>query len=189
MEQKTLIITLSLLIIAAAVAFNFEEFTGKTYESVTVLQESLAEQPKGEGSVSVEPKVITAGEYIYVTIKPGDRCIDNEITIYKTDKKLPVTRFKKSAQYKGSSTGTSKYCQEATIQYKTWNSWMEGDYYVQVQELPMKVTGKIKERTAYYTDDFKIKASESYPKVIISNVGDLISNPQIISGQRYIFQD
>jgi hypothetical protein len=188
MDKKTIIITLSILIIAASVAFNFEEFTGQA-SRLTVLQESLAEQPKGEGSVSVEPKVIEAGDYIHITIKPGNTCIDNEITIYKTDRKLPVTRFKKSAQYKGSSTGTVKYCKEATIQYKTWNSWAEGDYYVQVKELPMKVTGKIKERTVYYTDDFKIKATESYPKIIISNIGDLISNPQKISGQRYIFKD
>ena len=188
MEQKTLIITLSILIVVAAVAFNFEDFTGQA-SRLTVLQESLAAQPKGEGSVTVEPKVIEAGDYIYITIKPGNTCIDNEITIYKTDRKLPVTRFKKSAQYKGSSTGTTKYCKEATIQYKTWNSWAEGDYYVQVKELPMKVTGKIKERTIYYTDDFKIKASTTYPKLIITNKGDLISNPQIISGQRYIFQD
>lgn len=188
MEQKTLIITLSILIIVAAVAFNFEQFTGESTK-LSVLQDSLTAQPKGSGSVSVEPKVIQAGEYIYITIKPGDTCIDNDISIYKTDRKLPVTRFKKSAQYKGSSTGTVKYCQEATVQYKTWNSWQEGDYYVQLRELPMKVTGKVNERTTYYTDDFKIKATESYPKIVISNIGDLISNPQIISGQRYIFHD
>lgn len=190
MEQKTLIITLSILIIAATVAFNFGEFTGQAGR-ITILQESLAAQPKGEGSVSVEPKTITAGEIIYITITPGNTCIDNDITIYREGQKIPVARFKKPAYtYMGrGSTGTSKYCQEATIQYKTWNNWKEGNYYVQVRELPMKVTGKIKERTTYHTDDFYIKSAESYQKVITSKIGDLRSNPQTISGQRYIFSD
>jgi len=186
MEQKTLIITLSLLIVIAAVAFNFEEFTGQAGR-INVLQESLTAQPKGEGSVSVEPKIVEAGEHILITIKPGDKCINNEITIYKTDRKIPVARFKKPAAYKGSSTGTAKYCQEATIKYKTMNSWTEGDYYVQARVLPMRVTGRITERITYYTDDFKIKTPAKYQKIIISDIGDLLSNPQLVSGQRYIF--
>ena len=189
MDKKLLIMSLAVIIAAAIVFFNFEEFTGQAGR-LTVLEKSLAAQPQGEGSVSVEPKVITSGEKIYITIKPGDRCIDNEITIYKKGKVLPAARFEKSAKYKGSTTGISKYCGEgeAIIKYKTWNSW-EGDYYVEVKELPQKVTGKIKSRTTYYTDDFEIKKAENYPKLIISKIGSLIDSPQKIFGQRYIFKD
>ena len=195
-DKKTLIIFLSIIIAMATIAFNFESFTGQAGR-LWVLQESLESQSKGEGSVSVEPKVIEAGEKIYITIKPGDTCIDNEITIYKKDRKLPIIRFEKAAIYEGSNkgtsryqgTGTSKYCKEATIQYKTWNNWESGDYYVEVKELPKKMTGKIDARTKYYTDDFEIKESGSYPKVIFSEIGNIVSHPQKIFGQRYIFED
>ena len=53
----------------------------------------------------------------------------------------------------------------------------------------MKMTGNVKARTKYYTDDFEIVESGSYPKVILSKMGSLISNPQIIFGQRYIFEN
>lgn len=188
MNKRLLLIFLTIIVIAATVAFNFESFTGQAGR-LSVLQKSLAAQPKGDGSVTVEPKEILAGEKISITIKPGDICIDNEITIYMEGRRLPVVRFDKPAKYKGSATGTSKYCEEATIKYKTWNSWEPGDYYVEVKELPMKMTGKIEARTKYYTDDFKIKEPMNYPKLIISYVGSLISNPQQVFGQRYIFRD
>ena len=187
-DKKTLIIFLSIIIAMATIAFNFESFTGQAGR-LWVLQESLESQLKGEGSVSVEPKFIEAGEKIYITITPGDACIDDEITIYRKDRKLPIVRFEKPAKYKGSSTGTAKYCKEATIQYKTWNNWEIGEYYVEVKELPKKMTGKIDARTKYYTDDFEIKESVSYPKVIFSEIGNIVNHPQKIFGQRYIFKD
>ena len=82
MDKKLLIISLSIILVFTTVAFNFEKFTGQAGR-LWVLQESLAEQCKGEGSVSVEPKIIEAGDKLYITIKPGDICIDNEIIIYK----------------------------------------------------------------------------------------------------------
>lgn len=195
MDKKTLLISLVLIIVIVTISFNFENFTGQAGR-LWVQQESLTEQPKGEGSVSIEPKVITAGEQIYITITPGDTCIDNEITIYKKDRKLPVARFEKafipssrdSARYQ--VTSSSKYCEEVTVQYKTWNNWEEGDYYVEVKDLPLtKMTGQIKARTTYYTDDFQIVSPTSYTRVIISKIGNLVRNPQIIFGQRYIFRN
>ncbi|MBL7147277.1 MAG: hypothetical protein ISS82_00435 [Nanoarchaeota archaeon] len=188
MDKKLLIISLSIILVFTAVAFNFEKFTGQAGR-LWVLQKSLTAESKGDGSVEVEPKGIEAGDKIYITIKPGDVCIDNEITIYREDKVRPIVRFEKSNEYKGSSTGVAKYCEEAKIQYKTWNSWEPGEYYVEVKELPMKMTGNVKARTKYYTDDFEIVESGSYPKVILSKMGSLISNPQIIFGQRYIFEN
>jgi len=187
-DKKTIVIFLSIIIVLATVAFSFESFTGQAGR-LWVLEESMKSQPKGEGSVTVEPAVIMAGEKIQITIKPGDICIDNEIQIYKEGRVRKIIEFKKSAQQEGGYTGVAKYCEEATIQYKTWNSWTEGDYYVQVRELPMKTTGKVESRTTYYTDDFKIKETKNYPKIIFSKIGSFISNPRTIFGQRYVFEN
>jgi len=185
-DKKIVLVSFVLLATLATVLFNLETFTGHS-SRLSILYSSLNAESKGEGSISVYPTEITAGEKIYITISPGDKCINNEISIYKEGRDRPVMRFKKPAKYQGSYTGAAKYCAEATIVYKTWNSWEEGNYYVEMETLPMKVTGKIESRTTYYMADFKINEPSYYPKLIFSKVGDLISPPQIVFGQRYIF--
>jgi len=97
------ITTIIALFIVAVVGFNIEEISGQVVSF-------------GKTSISVNPKIINAGDRIEISVVPGKGCVNRWVGIYDDSDLRKAT-----AQYRG--TSNSVLCKPFTASYQTSTSW------------------------------------------------------------------
>lgn len=119
-NKKNIFFAVVLLVVVFVVAINFDKFTGESVRRAGKVTE-----------INVFPEEISSGEKIYVEIFPGDHGAELEIGIYKKGKGYALARWKDKSQ------GFSRYKEEypLNVSYKTWGSWVEGEYIIKVKDI------------------------------------------------------
>ena len=119
-DSKVLLVAL-FIIMVGAISFNYANITGKTISDYT--------------EMTVSPKLVKAGESIYITVKPGKQGVHQDVEFYRTDLDLRVGYV-------------AKVCKEAncfektTVKYDlsdTWGDNAEWDYDVISKDYYAKV--------------------------------------------------
>lgn len=131
MKKNTRILLYALVVLMiGAISFNFTNTTGKVVSGSNTI-------------ITVSPKIIKAGEPIYINVKPGKQGVLKEIEFYRADKDLRLGG--KSADV----CRSSKCFEASTVKYNVERIWDNNDkwgltetsrdYYVRVYDI---YTGK-----------------------------------------------
>jgi len=97
------LVTVVALFVVAVVGFNFENLSGEVVSF-------------GRTTLSVNPKIVNAGQEIYITVNPGKGCVNRFVGIYDDSEIRRAT-----TQYRGGSN--TVVCESFTTTYKTSPSW------------------------------------------------------------------
>jgi hypothetical protein len=118
LDKKQWIIASVLVIIIAAVAFNFNTWTGKAVSSQT--------------KISVTPVSLNAGEQITINVIPAKGvCFEPEVEIFRVQDSGELGL--RNAGPIEAKTGTMNNCEEFEVTYKTKSDW-EGSYAAVVKD-------------------------------------------------------
>ncbi|MDD5331386.1 MAG: hypothetical protein PHE43_01005 [Candidatus Nanoarchaeia archaeon] len=109
-DPKTLVIGFLIITIIIILAYTFGNITGANVNEQTMLE--------------VNPKVVTAGDLIKISIKPGTDGINRIYRICEAENDMCRVRYSfKCGEYK---------CKQIhSVEYKTSSSW-DGIYYIKI---------------------------------------------------------
>lgn len=121
-----------LILLVAIISFSFSGITGQTVSSGEVTK------------LYVDKSIVTAGDMIKLTIKPGSDGVDQDIDFYHANDDTRV------AQSAAQVCGQYKCFNDVTVEFRVPGSW-EGDYYVRVADRYYESLGKEKYVKAYFS--------------------------------------
>lgn len=121
-----------LILLVAIISFSFAGITGQTVSSGEVTK------------LSIDKSIITAGDLIKLTIKPGSDGTGQDIDFYSAK---DDTRAAESA---AQICGQYKCFNDVTVEFMVPGSW-EGDYYARVADKYYENLGKEKYIKAYFS--------------------------------------
>ncbi len=123
--MRGVILALFVLLICAAVAYSFEDLTGFFIRA----------EPT---SVFITPSTVKAGETITIFIDPGKYGANKLLTVHKASSNARKGTTKWCS---GSGLCLSGNCNPGfkcygtmSINYRTSNTWVPGDYYVRIYD-------------------------------------------------------
>ncbi len=129
MNKDIKILLVALIIVTiGAVSFNFVNITGRTFDDAI----------NDHTSITVSPKAVKAGEFIYFNVYPGKQGVYQEIEFYRANNDLRL------GGYKDNVCKSSKCFEDVIVEYKIisdwdknseWGSEVSRDYYARVYDI------------------------------------------------------
>ncbi len=138
MDNKTMIVSLVVLIIAGVVFFNFEKFTGEAVkkEEMTKLYVSASANEMEQ----VNP-VIGNGKYVYFTEIPGKKGGSGTLYIRAMSKDRKFGPIVRTQVFKNCNSNKCNPNKVGTLNFKTYFDWA-GEYCGEVKDLATLKTVK-----------------------------------------------
>lgn len=129
MDNKTLVVSLVVLVIAALVGLNFEKFTGEaTKTPMTKLY--VASAP---GVIDQTNPVIGKGKYVYFTEMPGSKGGSGTLYIRSMTKDRKWGPIVRTQVFKNCNSNKCNPSQVGTLNFKTYFNWV-GEYCGEVTD-------------------------------------------------------
>lgn len=129
MDNRTIIVSLVVIIVAGLVFFNFERFTGEaTKEAMTKLYVSSDVEVMSETN-----PVIGKGEYVYFTEMPGKLGGSGTLYIRSMSKDRKWGPIVRTQVFKNCNSNKCNPSQVGTLNFKTYYDWA-GEYCGEVTD-------------------------------------------------------
>lgn len=122
-KDNKILVGAVIIILVALVAFNLSKITGQVTKETT--------------TITVNPKIIGAGDIISISVVPGSEGAENEMRIYYEDENGNLIR--KVQQHEMDRKTGGRLTRGITFSYRTYSTWVDGKYYVVVED---KATGE-----------------------------------------------
>lgn len=130
MDNKTIIVSLVVIVVAGLVFFNFERFTGEaTKEAMTKLYVSADDEEMEQ----VNP-VIGKGEYVYFTEIPGKEGGSGTLYIREMSSGRKWGPIVRTQVFKNCNSNKCNPSQVGTLNFRTYYDW-NGKYCGEVKDL------------------------------------------------------
>ncbi len=130
MDNKTLVVSLVVLIIAGVVFFNFEKFTGEAVKKTDMTKLYVATAPEVIDQVN---PVIGKGKYVYFTEMPGNKGGSGTLYIRSMSKDRKWGPIVRTQVFKNCNSNKCNPSQVGTLNFKTYFDWA-GEYCGEVTD-------------------------------------------------------
>lgn len=129
-DKKTILVALALVIVAAAVFFNIERFTGQATKSEMT---KLYVSSKADIMSEVNPTV-DKGEYIYFTEIPGSEGGSGTLYVREMESGRKWGKIVRTQVFDHCNSRKCNPGQVGELKFKTYYNW-EGEYCGEIKDL------------------------------------------------------
>lgn len=131
MDNKTLIVSLVVVVIAVLVGLNFEKFTGEATKKADMTKLYVSAD---EDEMDQYNPVVGKGEYIYFTEMPGKEGGSGTLYIRSMSSGRKWGPIVRTQVFKNCNSNKCNPSQVGTLNFKTYFDW-EGQYCGEVTDL------------------------------------------------------
>ncbi len=139
MDNKTVIVSLVVLIIAGVVFFNFEKFTGEAVKQTDMTKLYVATAPD---VIDQFNPVIAKGKYVYFTEMPGKKGGSGTLYIRSMSKDRKFGQIVRTQVFKNCNSNKCNPSQVGTLNFQPYYEWA-GEYCGEVKDLATLKTVKV----------------------------------------------
>lgn len=129
-KNKTMLLTLVLLVIAAVVFFNFEKFTGKAVNTKDMTKLYVSSKADVMGQTN---PVIEKGDYVYFTQVPGIEGGSGTMYIREMEGDRKWGKIVRTEEFDDCNSKVCRPGHTGTVNFKTYYDW-EGKYCGEVTD-------------------------------------------------------
>lgn len=130
-RNRTMVLTLVIVVIAAVVFFNFEKFTGKAVNTEDMTK--LYVSSKADVMSETNP-VIDQGDYVYFTVMPGAEGSNGQMYIREMEGGRKWGKIVRTEEFDDCNSRLCRPGHTGTVNFKTYYDW-EGKYCAEVKDL------------------------------------------------------